>query len=154
ARNQLLGMAAQSPLLVGVRPEGLEDAPQLRLDVDRDKASALGVSFADVNEVLSVALGSSYLNDFPNQGRQQRVIVQAESTQRVRPEDLLKLNGRRAAGEMVPLGTFTTIDWEIGPVQVVRYNGYPAMKIAGEAAPGYSSGDAMDEMERLAGQLP
>ncbi len=154
ARNQMLGMAAQNPILAGVRPEGLEDAPQLRLDVDRDKASALGVSFADINNTLSVALGSSYLNDFPNQGRQQRVIVQAESTQRLQPEDLLRLNVRNAAGQMVPLGTFTTLDWEIGPVQLVRYNGYPAMKIAGQAAPGYSSGDAMVEMERLVGQLP
>ena len=154
ARNQMLGMAAQSPVLAGVRPEGLEDSPQLRMDVDRDKASALGVSFADINNTLSVALGSSYLNDFPNQGRQQRVIVQAESTQRLQPEDLLRLNVRNSAGDMVPLGTFTTLNWEMGPVQIVRYNGYPAMKIAGQAAPGYSSGDAMAEMEKLAAKLP
>jgi multidrug efflux pump len=154
ARNQLLGMAAKSPVLAGVRPEGLENAPQLRMEVDRDKASAMGVSFADINNTLSAALGSSYLNDFPSQGRQQRVIMQAESTQRLQPEDLLHLNVRNASGDMVPLGTFTTLNWSTGPVQIVRYNGYPAMKIAGQAAPGYSSGEAMAEMEKLAGQLP
>ncbi|GIZ50212.1 efflux RND transporter permease subunit [Noviherbaspirillum aridicola] len=154
ARNQLLGMAGQSKLLAGVRPEGLEDAPQLQVDVDRDKASALGVSFADINNTLSAALGSSYLNDFPNQGRQQRVILQAESTKRVQPEDLGNLYVRNAAGNMVPLSTFISARWINGPVQIVRYNGYPAMKIAGQAAPGYSSGEAMAEMERLASQLP
>ncbi|WP_151639383.1 efflux RND transporter permease subunit [Noviherbaspirillum aerium] len=154
ARNQLLGMARQSKLLTGVRPEGLEDAPQLQVDVDRDKASALGVSFADINNTLSAALGSSYLNDFPNQGRQQRVILQAESTQRVKPEDLGNLYVRNAAGDMVPLATFISAKWINGPVQIVRYNGYPAMKIAGQAAPGFSSGDAMAEMEQLAAKLP
>ncbi|HEY8606125.1 MAG TPA: efflux RND transporter permease subunit [Noviherbaspirillum sp.] len=154
ARNQLLGMAGQSKLLAGVRPEGLEDAPQLQVDVDRDKASALGVSFADINNTLSAALGSAYLNDFPNQGRQQRVILQAESTQRMQPEDLSKLYVRNAAGNMVPLGTFISFKWINGPVQIVRYNGYPAMKIAGQAAPGFSSGEAMAEMEALAAKLP
>ncbi|MEC4721592.1 efflux RND transporter permease subunit [Noviherbaspirillum sp. CPCC 100848] len=154
ARNQLLGMAGKSKILAGVRPEGLEDAPQLQVDVDRDKASALGVSFADINNTLSTALGSSYLNDFPNQGRQQRVILQAESTKRVQPEDLGKLYVRNASGNMVPLSTFISAKWINGPVQIVRYNGYPSMKIAGQAAPGLSSGEAMDEMERLAGQLP
>ncbi|WP_194726504.1 efflux RND transporter permease subunit [Noviherbaspirillum malthae] len=154
ARNQLLGMARQSKLVTGVRPEGLEDAPQLQVDVDRDKASALGVSFADINNTLSAALGSSYLNDFPNQGRQQRVILQAESTQRVKPEDLGNLYVRNAVGDMVPLATFISAKWINGPVQIVRYNGYPAMKIAGQAAPGFSSGDAMAEMEQLAAKLP
>ncbi|WP_151637938.1 efflux RND transporter permease subunit [Noviherbaspirillum aerium] len=154
ARNQLLGMAGKSNLLAGVRPEGLEDAPQLQIDVDRDKASALGVSFADINSTLSAALGSSYLNDFPNQGRQQRVILQAESTKRVQPEDLGNLYVRNASGNMVPLATFISAKWINGPVQIVRYNGYPSMKIAGQAAPGFSSGEAMAEMERLAGQLP
>ncbi|HVL76118.1 MAG TPA: efflux RND transporter permease subunit [Noviherbaspirillum sp.] len=154
ARNQLLGMAGQSPLLAGVRPDGMEDAPQLQLDIDRDRASTLGVSFADINSTLSAALGSSYLNDFPNQGRQQRVIMQAEATQRLQPEDLQRLHVRNARGDMVPLSSFTSARWTKGPVQLIRYNGYPAMKIAGQAAPGYSSGDAMAEMERLAGQLP
>ncbi|HYD93851.1 MAG TPA: efflux RND transporter permease subunit [Noviherbaspirillum sp.] len=154
ARNQLLGMAAKSQLLAGVRPEGLEDAPQLQVDIDRDKASALGVSFSDINATLTAALGSSYLNDFPNEGRQQRVIMQAEPAQRTQPEDLRQLYVRNVSGEMVPLAAFTTLNWITGPVQVVRYNGYPAMKIAGQAAPGYSSGEAMAEMERLARQLP
>ncbi|WP_420477132.1 efflux RND transporter permease subunit [Noviherbaspirillum sp. ST9] len=154
ARNQLLGMAAKSPVLAGVRPEGLEDAPQLQVDIDRDKASALGVAFADVNATLTAALGSSYLNDFPNEGRQQRVIMQAEPVQRMQPEDLRQLYVRNVAGEMVPMATFTTLKWITGPVQVVRYNGYPAMKIAGQAAPGHSSGEAMAEMEKLVSQLP
>ncbi|HYC43363.1 MAG TPA: efflux RND transporter permease subunit [Noviherbaspirillum sp.] len=154
ARNQLLGKAAKSPVLAGVRPEGLEDAPQLQVDIDRDKASALGVAFADINATLTAALGSSYLNDFPNEGRQQRVIMQAEPAQRMQPEDLRQLYVRNVAGEMVPMATFTTLKWITGPVQVVRYNGYPAMKIAGQAAPGHSSGEAMAEMERLVGQLP
>jgi len=154
ARNQLLGMAAQSKVLVSVRPEGLEDAPQLQLDIDRDKASALGVSFADINTTLSTALGSSYINDFPNQGRQQRVIVQADAPQRLQPQDLGKLYVRGAQGTMVPFSTFTKYHWTQGPVQLVRYNGYPAIKISGNAAPGYSTGDAMDEMEALAAKLP
>jgi multidrug efflux pump len=154
ARNQLLGLAAKSPILTGVRPEGLEDAPQLKIEIDRDKASALGVSFADISSTLSTALGSVYLNDFPNQGRQQRVIMQAEPAQRLQPEDLRKLHVRNAAGDMVSLATFTTLEWTRGPVQLVRYNGYPAMKISGQAAPGYSSGDAMTEIARLAAQLP
>ncbi|OWW22900.1 efflux RND transporter permease subunit, partial [Noviherbaspirillum denitrificans] len=154
ARNQLLGMAAKSPVLAGVRPEGLEDAPQLQVDVDRDKASALGVAFADINATLTAALGSSYLNDFPNEGRQQRVIMQAEPAQRMQPEDLRQLYVRNVAGEMVPMASFTALKWITGPVQVVRYNGYPAMKIAGQAAPGHSSGEAMAEMEKLVSQLP
>ena len=154
ARNQLLGMAAKSPVLKGVRPEGLEDTPQLQLDIDRDKANALGVSFADINSALSNAIGSSYLNDFPNQGRQQRVILQADAPQRLQPEDLLQLYVRNSQGNMVPFSSFASSRWITGPVQLVRYNGYPAMKISGDAAPGYSTGEAMAEMERLVAQLP
>jgi multidrug efflux pump len=154
ARNQLLGLAAQSPLLKGVRPEGMEDTPQLQVDIDRDKANALGVSFADINSTLAGAIGSSYVNDFPNQGRQQRVIVQAEAQQRLQPQDLLNLNVRNTQGTMVPFSTFASTRWTSGPVQLVRYNGYPAMKIAGDAAPGRSTGEAMVEMEKLVGQLP
>ena len=154
ARNQLLGLASKSQLIKGVRPEGLEDAPQLQLDIDRSKANALGVSFADINSTLSNAIGSSYLNDFPNQGRQQRVILQADAPQRLQPEDLLKLYVRNAQGGMVPFSSFASSHWTIGPVQLVRYNGYPAMKISGDAAPGRSTGEAMAEMERLAAQLP
>jgi multidrug efflux pump len=154
ARNQLLGMAAQSKVVAGVRPEGLEDTPQYQLNIDRDKANALGITFADINTTLSTAFGSSYVNDFPNQGRQQRVVVQADSPNRMQPEDLLKLYVRNSHGDMVPFSSFTTAKWIIGPVQLFRYNGYPAMKISGQAAPGRSTGDAMAEMERLVGQLP
>jgi multidrug efflux pump len=154
ARNQLLGMAAQSKVLQGVRPEGLEDTPQLQLDIDRDKANALGVSFADINVTLSSALGSAYLNDFSNQGRQQRVIMQADAPQRLQPDDLLKLYARNAKGNMVPFSAFVSSHWIVGPVQLIRYNGYPAVKISGNAAPGRSTGEAMDEMEKLTAQLP
>jgi multidrug efflux pump len=154
ARNQLLGMANKSPLLKGVRAEGLEDTPQLELRIDRDKANALGVSFADINTTLSTAIGSSYVNDFPNQGRQQRVIVQADAPQRLQPEDLMRLYVKNAKGTMVPFSSFATPRWIVGPVQLVRYNGYPAYRISGEAAPGRSTGEAMAEMEKLAAQLP
>ncbi|MDE2300550.1 MAG: efflux RND transporter permease subunit, partial [Burkholderiales bacterium] len=147
ARNQMLGMAAQSKVLAGVRPDGIEDAPQLQLDIDRSRASALGVSFDSVNAVLSTALGSAYVNDFPNAGRLQRVIVQADAPYRMQPDDLLKLNVLNASGQMVPLSAFASTQWITGPMQTVRYNGYPAMRLAGDAAPGYSTGEAMDEME-------
>ncbi|GGI54063.1 efflux RND transporter permease subunit [Oxalicibacterium solurbis] len=154
ARNQLLGMAAQSKVLAGVRPEGLEDAPQLQLDIDRDKANSLGVPFETINTVLSTALGSSYINDFPNQGRQQRVIVQADAPRRLQPEDLMKLYARSADGTMVPFSSFMTSKWITGPVQLIRYNGYPAMKISGGPAPGRSTGEAMNEMESFMAKLP
>lgn len=154
ARNQLLGMAAQSPVLAGVRPEGLEDAPQVRLDIDRDKAQALGVSFDAINTAISTALGSSYVNDFPNAGRLQRVVVQAEASARMQPDDLLRLNALNNQGQPVPLSSFATTKWVTGPMQTLRYNGYPAMSISGDAKPGYSTGDALAEMERLAGKLP
>ncbi len=154
ARNQLLGAAAKSPLLVAVRPDGLEDASQLQLDIDRDKAAALGVGFAAINSALSTALGSSYVNDFPNAGRLQRVVVQADAPARMQPEDLLRVNALNAAGSPVPLAAFATTRWITGPVQTVRYNGYPTMRIAGEPARGVSSGAAIAEMERLAAALP
>jgi multidrug efflux pump len=154
ARNQLLGMAAQSPVLAGVRPDGLEDAPQVQLDIDRDRAQALGVSMESVNAVLGTAMGSAYINDFPNAGRLQRVVVQADAGARRTPEDLLNLFVPSTRGQQVPLSAFATTHWITGPIQTVRYNGYPAMKIAGDAAPGRSTGDAMAEMERLARQLP
>jgi multidrug efflux pump len=154
ARNQLLGMASQSKILSGVRPDGLEDAPQLQVDIDRDKASALGVGFDAINAVLSTALGSSYVNDFPNRGRLQRVVVQADAPSRMQPEDLLRLSAPNRTGTAVPLSAFATTRWITGPMQTIRYNGYPAMRISGDAAPGRSTGEAMDEMERLASQLP
>ena len=154
ARNQLLGMAAQSKILAGVRPDGLEDAPQLQLDIDRDKANALGVDFSAINAALSTALGSSYVNDFPNAGRLQRVVVQADAPTRMQPDDLLRINALNSKGQPVPLSAFAGTHWVNGPVQTVRYNGYPTMRIAGDAAPGQSTGQAMLEMERLAKQLP
>jgi multidrug efflux pump len=154
ARNQLLGMAGKSKVLTQVRPDGLEDAPQLQIDIDRDKASALGVSFDSINSAISTALGSSYINDFPNQGRLQRVVVQADATARMQPDDLLQLNASNAQGKPVPLSAFASTRWVKGAMQTVRYNGYPAIRIGGSAAPGYSTGAAMEEMEKLAAQLP
>jgi len=154
ARNQMLGMAAQSKILAGVRPDGLEDAPQLQVDLDRDKANALGVNFAAVNSVISTALGSAYINDFPNQGRLQRVVVQADAPARMQPDDILKLNVMNSQGKLVPLSAFATTRWITGAMQTIRYNGYSAMRISGDAAKGFSTGDAIAEMERIAAQLP
>ena len=153
-RNQLLGMMAQSKVIKSARPEGMEDSPQLRLEIDRDKANALGVSLSDINTTLSATFGTTYVNDFPNQGRQQRVILQADPDKRLMPEDIDKLHARNAQGAMVPFSTFTKSSWITGPVQLVRFNGYPAMKVQGDAAPGASSGDALAEVERLVSQLP
>jgi multidrug efflux pump len=154
ARNQLIGLASKSPVLVGVRPEGLEDAPQLQLDIDRDKANALGVTFDAINTAISTTLGSAYINDFPNAGRLQRVVVQADAPSRMQPDDLLKINALNTKGQAVPLSAFAKTRWVTGPMQTVRYNGYSSMKLSGDAAPGRSTGDALDEMEKLAAQLP
>jgi len=154
ARNQLLGAASQSPILAGVRPEGLEDAPQLQLDLDRDKANALGVTFDAINAAISTSLGSSYINDFPNAGRLQRVVVQADAPSRMQPDDLLRLTAMNSKGQPVPLSAFASTRWITGPMQTVRYNGYATMRISGDADPGHSTGEALDEMERLAAQLP
>jgi len=154
ARNQLLGMASKSPVLSQVRPDGLEDAPQLQIDIDRDKAQALGVPFNAINTALSTALGSTYVNDFPNQGRLQRVVVQADAPARMQPENILQLRVPNSSGQLVPLSTFASTRWENGAMQTVRYNGYPAVRISGGTAPGRSTGEAMAEMEKLAAQLP
>jgi len=154
ARDQLLAEAGKSKLLVNVRESSLAESPQIQLEIDRRQANALGISFADIGSVLDTAVGSSYVNDFPNQGRMQRVVVQAEGDQRSQVEDLLKIHVRNDSGKMVPLAAFVQAKWVTGPVQLTRYNGYPAVSISGEPAPGYSSGDAMDEMQRLVDQLP
>ncbi|CAN7243560.1 efflux RND transporter permease subunit [Rhizobium sp. LjRoot30] len=154
AAGQLMAAAGQSPILVGMRIEGMPDAAQLNLNIDREKANTFGVTFADINSTISANLGSTYINDFPNAGRMQRVTVQADQHQRMGADDILNLNVPNAAGGMVPLRSFATVDWTKGPAQVVGYNGYPAVRIAGNAAPGYSSGAAIAEMERLAAQLP
>ncbi|MDL2284258.1 efflux RND transporter permease subunit, partial [Oxalobacter sp. OttesenSCG-928-P03] len=154
ARDQLLVMARQSKVLKNVRPMAMENTAQLKLNIDRDKANALGVSFADINAALSVALGSDYVNDFESFGRQQRVIVQLDATKRGKPEDISKIFAKNKDGTMVPFSAFSTSEWTKGPIQLIRYNGYPAVRIEGEPAEGMSTGDAMNEMENLTRQLP
>lgn len=154
ARNQLLGEAAQSPVLARVRPNGIEDAPQYQLDIDREKARALGVAIADINSTLSTAWGSSYVNDFIDRGRVKKVFVQGEAASRMLPEDLDKWYVRNTSGDMVPFSAFAKAHWTYGPQKLNRYNGVPSYNIQGEAAPGRSSGEAMAEMERLAAKLP
>ena len=154
ARNQMLGMAAQSKVLTQVRPDGPGRCAAAGTDIDRDRANALGVSFDAINATVSIALGSAYVNDFPNQGRVQRVLVQADAPARMLPEDLLRLNATNNEGKVVPLSAFASTPWVTGAMQTVRYNGYPAMRINGNAAPGYSTGAALAEMEQLAAKLP
>ncbi|OQP83808.1 multidrug efflux RND transporter permease subunit [Rhizobium rhizosphaerae] len=154
ARDQLLGLAAKSPILAGVRVEGMPDAAQAVITIDREKANTFGVTFADINATISTNLGSTYVNDFPNAGRMQRVTVQADQNQRMQTADLLNLNVRNANGGMVPISSFATVDWIKSTTQIVGYNGYPSMRISGDTKPGYSSGDAIAEMQRLMGQLP
>ncbi|WP_448632703.1 MULTISPECIES: multidrug efflux RND transporter permease subunit [Pseudomonas fluorescens group] len=154
ARDELLAAAGKSPVLMNVRESALAEAPQVQLEVDRKQANALGVSFADVGNVLSTAVGSAYVNDFPNQGRMQRVVVQAQGGQRGQVADLLKIHVRNNAGKMVPLSAFVQARWTQGPTQLTRYNGYPAISISGEPAPGHSTGEAMAEIERLVAQGP
>ncbi|UVJ41854.1 multidrug efflux RND transporter permease subunit [Pseudomonas sp. LS1212] len=154
SRDQFLAAAKKSQVLVNVRESALAESPQIQLEVDRSQANALGVAFADIGTVLSTAVGSAYVNDFPNQGRMQRVIVQAEGDQRSQIEDLLKIHVRNDSRRMVPISAFTRAHWTQGPVQLTRYNGYPAIAVSGEPAPGYSSGEAMSEIQRLIDQLP
>ncbi|HUH48322.1 MAG TPA: efflux RND transporter permease subunit, partial [Mycoplana sp.] len=154
ARDQLMAAAQQSKIVAGLRVEGMPDAAQVNLVIDREKANAFGVTFADINSTISANLGSSYVNDFPNAGRMQRVTVQADAEKRMQTADLLKLNVRNASGGMVPLSSFASVEWVRGPAQIVGYNGYPSVRISGQAGPGYSSGDAIAEMERLAADLP
>jgi multidrug efflux pump len=154
ARNQLLGMASQSKTVVGVRPEGLEDSPQLKVTIDRIKARSLGLRIEDINNTLSIGFGSAYANDFNREGRVLRVVLQADAAQRMSPEDILELRVPNATGGMVPFSAFTTAEWGAGSPQLERYNGFPSMTIAGEAAPGKSTGEAMAEMKALAAQLP
>ncbi|HDT5247424.1 TPA: efflux RND transporter permease subunit [Klebsiella aerogenes] len=155
ARNQLLGMVRQHPdQLVRVRPNGLEDTPQFKLDVDEEKAQALGVSLSDINETISAALGGYYVNDFIDRGRVKKVYVQAEAEFRMLPSDINNMYVRSANGEMVPFSAFVTSHWVYGSPRLERYNGLPSMEILGEAAPGKSTGEAMALMEQLASKLP
>ncbi len=154
ARNQLLGMASQNPKLVAVRPNGLDDTPQYKLTVDREKASALGLSLTDINTTLTAAWGSSYVNDFIDRGRVKKVYLQADAPYRMQPSDVDRWYVRNAAGQMVPFSAFTTAEWTYGSPKLERYNGQSSLNIQGAAAPGVSSGEAMQEMEALMAKLP
>ncbi|ELO0859687.1 efflux RND transporter permease subunit [Citrobacter amalonaticus] len=155
ARNQLMGMVAQhSDLLVRVRPNGLEDTPQFKLDVDQEKAQALGIALSDINETISASLGGSYVNDFIDRGRVKKVYVQADAKFRMLPEDINNLYVRSANGEMVPFSAFSSARWVYGSPRLERFNGMPSMELLGEAAPGRSTGEAMAMMESLASKLP
>ncbi|MDO6407271.1 efflux RND transporter permease subunit [Pantoea phytobeneficialis] len=155
ARNQLFGMIAQHPdTLVGVRPNGLEDTPQYKLIIDQEKASALGVSLSDINTTLGAAWGGSYVNDFIDRGRVKKVYVMGQPDSRMLPDDVSKWYVRNSAGEMVPFSAFSSAKWQYGSPRLERYNGLPSMEILGQAAPGKSSGDAMNLMEELAAKLP
>ncbi|HCB1602423.1 TPA: efflux RND transporter permease subunit [Citrobacter freundii] len=155
ARNQLLGMVSKHPdLLVRVRPNGLEDTPQFKLDVDQEKAQALGVSLSDINETISASLGGYYVNDFIDRGRVKKVYVQGDAKYRMLPADINNLYIRSSNGEMVPFSAFSASHWIYGSPRLERYNGMPSMEILGEAAPGRSTGEAMALMESLAEKLP
>jgi len=154
ARNQFLGMAAQSKILAGVRPNGLNDEPQYQLIIDDERASAQGITLSDINNTLSIALGGSYVNDFIDRGRVKKVYIQGDAGARMTPEDLKKWYVRNSSGEMVPFSAFASGKWVFGSPKLSRYNGVGAEEILGTPAPGYSTGDAMAEVEALAKKLP
>lgn len=154
ARNQVLGAAAQNPMLMGVRPNGLNDVPQYKINIDSEKASALGLSLSDINRTLQIAWGSSYVNDFVDKGRIKRVYVQADAPGRMMPEDLSKWYVRNGAGQMVPFNTFSTAEWTYGSPKLERFNGNSSMNIQGAPAAGVSSGVAMAEIEKIVSTLP
>ena len=154
ARNQLLGMASQNPVMVGVRPNGQEDTPQYKIDIDQQKATALGLQISEINRVLSVGWGSSYVNDFLDRGRVKKVFIQGEANSRMLPEDLNKWFVRNAAGEMVPFSAFATGKWIYASPRLERYEGLPSVEILGTPAPGQSTGAAMNAMEEMVAKLP
>ncbi|MDY7025577.1 MAG: efflux RND transporter permease subunit, partial [Pseudomonadota bacterium] len=154
ARNQLLGMASQNPSLVGVRPNGLEDEPQYQIDIDQNKAQALGLSLSDINDTLRIAWGSSYVNDFNDKGRIKAVYIQADAPYRMNADDLDLWYVRNSSGEMIPFSSFASGYWTYGSPKLERFNGYSSVNVQGSAAPGLSSGDAMDAMQELVKQLP
>ena len=154
ARNELVQKANASPILAGVRFDGVDDAPQWQIDINRDAVYAQKVSMSDIATTLSAALGSTNSTDFPNKGYMQRVTIQAEAARRMQPEDVLKLTIPNADGKLVELSSLATTKWTSGPMQMARYNGYPSMSITGQAKPGYTSGQAMAEMQKLATELP
>lgn len=154
ARNQLLGMAAQDKRLANVRPNGMEDVPQFRIDVDWEKAGALGLSINSIHNTISAAMGGAYVNNFIQGGRVKKVYVQADSSFRRLPSDLNKLYVRNQSGKMVPFASFASTRWTIGSPRLERFNGFPSRNILGEAAPGRSSGEAMQAMEEIVAKLP
>ncbi|KAB8055616.1 efflux RND transporter permease subunit [Janthinobacterium rivuli] len=154
ARNQLLGMASQNPAMVGVRPNGQEDTPQYKIDIDQQKATALGLQISEINRVLSVGWGSSYVNDFLDRGRVKKVFIQGDASSRMLPEDLNKWFVRNAAGQMVPFSAFATGKWIYASPRLERYNGLPSVEILGTPAPGQSTGAAMNAMEEMVAKLP
>lgn len=154
ALDRLLAVSAKSRIVQNVYQNGLPDGTSINLEIDRQKASTFGVSFYDITQTLSGALGSSYVNDFPNGGRVQQVIVQADAEWRMKIDNVLSLYVRNQTGGLVPLSEFVRVDWETSPLQLERYQGYPAFRLSGNPAPGYSSGEAMAEMERLSANLP
>ncbi|MBR7637119.1 MULTISPECIES: efflux RND transporter permease subunit [Janthinobacterium] len=154
ARNQLLGMASQNPAMVGVRPNGQEDTPQYKIDIDQQKATALGLQISEINRVLSVGWGSSYVNDFLDRGRVKKVFIQGDASSRMLPEDLNKWFVRNTAGQMVPFSAFATGKWIYASPRLERYNGLPSVEILGTPAPGQSTGAAMNAMEEMVAKLP
>lgn len=154
AADGLVQHANQSHQLSDVYIDGLPEGTSLALDVDREKAEAMGVSFDEINQTISVATGSNYVNDYTNKGRVQQVIVQADAPHRMQPEQLLALSVKNRSGQMLPLATFVTLSWNVAPQQLSRYQGYPAIRITGSAAAGQSTGNAMKAMEALSQQLP
>jgi multidrug efflux pump len=154
ARNSMIGEAAKNPILTGVRPNATADTPQYQLDIDNAKAGALGVSVAEISDTLTSAWGGSFINDFLDRGRVKRVYMQADAPFRMLPEDLNRFYVRNSDGEMVPFSNFSSAEWSMASPRLERYNGLPAVEIQGQAAPGMSSGDAMDAMEAIAENLP
>jgi len=154
ARNQLLGAAMQNPRLANIRPGGMEDTPQLRIDIDNKKASSLALSPGSINEMLALSWGGRYIDDFIDRGRVKRVYIQADAPYRMLPEDFMRWSVLNARGEMVPFSAFANWHWDYGSPRLERYNGLPAMQIDGEAASGVSTGAAMKEIERMAADLP
>ncbi len=154
ARNQLLGMAGAEKDLTAVRPNGQDDTPQFRIDVDQDKAGALSLSLGEINSALATVWGGSYVNDFIDKGRVKKVYVQGDAPFRMLPEDMERWYFRNSKGEMAPFSSFATAHWAFGPTRLERYNGVPSVEILGMPSPGKSSGEAMQLMENLAGRLP
>ena len=152
ARNQLLGMAAQDPRLVRVRPNGMEDVPEYHIDVDWEKAGALGIPISSIHNTIAAAFGSAYVNDFIQAGRVKKVYAQADAPYRMLPQDLEKLYVRNSVGKMVPFSSFASGRWAMGSPKLERYNAFPSINIWGEPTPGHSTGEAMAAMEETRGK--